>query len=108
MQTYVKGPYKKRPLEEKFYEKVEKTEGCWNWKGTINNVEGYGKMCHGHQIYAHRVSYEIHKGPIPPGLYIDHLCRNRSCVNPDHLEAVTQAENNIRGAKWRMSKCKPT
>lgn len=59
---------------------------------------GYGALSiFGQRVYAHRFSYELHVGPIPEGLVIDHLCRNRLCVNPDHLEPVTSQENVRRG-----------
>ncbi len=83
---------------EKFMIKVlPVTEsGCWLWTGCI--VKGYGQMGNNKKrVYAHRFSYEYHKGPIPDGLTIDHLCRVRCCVNPDHLEAVTNRENILRG-----------
>lgn len=84
--------------EQRFWAKVEKTEGCWNWVASRNN-KGYGHLGMGdRRVYAHRYSYELHKGAIPSGLHIDHLCRNRSCVNPDHLEPVTNRENVLRGA----------
>lgn len=71
--------------------------GCWLWERRING-NGYGAtMRRGRNFLAHRVSYEMHHGPIPPGLVIDHLCRNRRCVRPDHLRAVTLRENSLAG-----------
>jgi len=71
--------------------------GCWNWTGHVN-AAGYGKLCIDYKMRrAHRVTYELFKGAIPSGLVIDHLCRNRKCVNPDHLEAVPLKENVLRG-----------
>lgn len=66
--------------------------GCWEWVGDRTD-EGYGR-CAG--APAHRVAWLMFRGPIPDGLALDHLCRNVSCVNPDHLEPVTTAENNAR------------
>lgn len=70
--------------------------GCWVWlKGRLR--DGYGQCWLGKTRRAHRVSYERHRGPIPTGLTIDHLCRNRACINPDHLEVVPHQENVARG-----------
>jgi hypothetical protein len=66
--------------------------GCLNWSGK-KNADGYGKWGSG---VAHRKVYEIEKGAIPPGYWIDHLCRNRGCTNPDHLEAVPPRVNILR------------
>lgn len=75
----------------------EPNSGCWLWTGTIND-SGYGRFnVSDRRERAHRLLYEYLKGPIPEGLILDHLCRVRSCVNPDHLEPVTQGENVRRG-----------
>ena len=84
-------------LTKRFWRFVKKTDNCWLWLG-YKNLKGYGRMNEKRKTnYAHRFSYEIHKGKIPKGLVIDHLCRNTSCVNPDHLEVVTQRQNILRG-----------
>lgn len=87
----------------RFKSKLVCSDGCWSWAGSHFKATGYTifnmQMSDGvwRPTVAHRVSHEIFKGPIPDGLTIDHLCRNRGCVNPDHLEAVTQRANNLRG-----------
>jgi hypothetical protein len=85
-------------LEGEFWKRVEKTDGCWLWTGTIDKG-GYGILSGGInvKIRAHRFSYVLHVGAIPSGLALDHLCRVRNCVNPKHLEPVTIGENVRRG-----------
>ena len=71
---------------------------CWCWTANKLNEKGYARIEYrGRTTPAHRLSYEVHVGPIPTGLVIDHLCRNPCCVNPDHLEPVTVGENTRRG-----------
>lgn len=75
---------------------------CWEWVGAKIST-GYGSLTNGRggSVLAHRKSYEILVGPIPGGLTIDHLCRNRACINPAHMEPVTNAENTRRAAALR-------
>lgn len=76
--------------------------GCWIWQGSQNGV-GYGELRFGKvKKYAHRLMYELFNGPIPGGQQIDHLCRNRSCVNPMHLEAVSASVNVRRAMPYRI------
>ena len=87
---------------DRFWAKVEPAGFCWNWVGTVND-QGYGRfyitsgMTGRRTIAAHRFAYEDLVGPIPDGMLLDHLCRNRACVNPDHVEPVTSRENTVRG-----------
>jgi len=82
---------------ERFFAKVNKTDGCWEWTAGKDSW-GYGSFWwQGRNVGAHRWSYEYHNGAVPPGLQIDHLCRNRKCVRPDHLEAVDSETNMRRG-----------
>lgn len=81
----------------RFWAKVNKTNTCWLWTAGLNSM-GYGQFWHmGEHVMAHRFSYHIHKGKIPQGQVIDHLCKVPRCVNPDHMQAVTVFENTKRG-----------
>lgn len=86
-------------VEERFWSKVDRSAagGCWVW--TAATACGYGRFAvsHGQLVQAHRFAYELLVGPIPEGLELDHLCRNRACVNPAHLEPVTTRVNLLRG-----------
>lgn len=84
-------------LEQRFWSKVDATGSCWEWTGARSDT-GYGSF-HGPRgaSNAHRTSWVLLMGPIPKGLVLDHLCRNRLCVNPDHLEPVTEQVNIRRG-----------
>src|SRR6266849_5089721 len=78
--------------QERFWAKVHKTDTCWEWTGALWRGYGYFRTW-----IAHRVAYELLVGPIPPEKQVDHLCRNRGCVNPEHMELVTSYENILRG-----------
>lgn len=81
--------------------------GCWLWGGGL--TYGYGRFTlNGRRTHAHRASYELHVGPIPVGLTLDHLCRVRNCVNPAHLEPVTNGENVLRGVSVPASNARKT
>ncbi|MEU4016199.1 HNH endonuclease signature motif containing protein [Microbacterium sp. NPDC028030] len=86
-------------LAEVLNQGIQSRDGCWIWGGPISS-SGYGRIG---SLYTHRVSYEIHVGAIPEGLQIDHLCFEKLCANPDHLEAVTQ-EENLRRQRLRMTR----
>jgi len=81
-------------------------DGCWLWTRSKTR-SGYAQaIVDGKHTRMHRASYELHYGPIPDGMVIDHLCRVRHCVNPLHLEAVTHAENMKRGERATATHCK--
>lgn len=77
----------------RFFSRVKKTESCWVWVGPTSDGYGRFSLSKKLKVGAHRYSYELHKGPIQQGMVIDHLCRNRACVNPEHLSEKTNREN---------------
>lgn len=85
-------------LKERLKARIDKTpQGCWNYT-RAKSIKGYGKLSAWGKMYlAHRLSFIVFKGKIPKGKFLDHLCRNPSCINPDHLEVVSNRENILRG-----------
>jgi hypothetical protein len=86
--------------ESRFWKRLEKTETCWNWLGAPT-PKGYGNIVDeaGKTHAAHRFAYELLVGPIPDGMLVDHACRNKGCVNPNHLRLATNKQNleNLSG-----------
>lgn len=77
---------------------------CWDWIGRVSEKTGYGKkQWHGRTLLAHRWVWQMFFGDIPDGMVINHLCRNRKCVNPEHLEVTTQAGNCRAGAGTKLT-----
>jgi hypothetical protein len=97
----------KRPAIERWRDGFDVVGSCWIWRGA-RDAKGYARFRDdsGKKVAVHRFAYETKHGAIPAGLTVDHLCRNPSCCNPDHLEAVTNAENIRRGTQgqWQRSK----
>lgn len=83
-------------LPQNFWDKVEKTESCWFWRGKVD--DGYGRFyIKGHHYGVHQLSLRVLKNEeIIPGLVVDHTCHKRNCCNPDHLEQVTHSQNSRR------------
>lgn len=96
------------PLD-RFWHYTDKTDDCWLWVGLRDTTKGYPVFYYqGKLVRAHRWSYEQFVGPVPDGLEIDHTCRVRHCVNPDHLEPVTHAENMRRASPYIAAKRRKT
>lgn len=93
-------------LAERLWSRVRKTPACWLWTGRVE-TSGYGRIQAAgtrRRFFVHRLAYELLVGPIPVGMTIDHLCMERTCVNPAHMEVVTRAENTAR--MWRAKKAR--
>lgn len=104
--TYVRSLWSEPPcidnaptMHSRFWAKVRKdpSTGCWEWTAATSDGYGHFAVKKGDIRAAHRVAWEMLRGPVPDGLHIDHLCRNRACVNPDHMEPVSCRTNILRG-----------
>jgi hypothetical protein len=102
----------RKSIEQRFWDKVDKTDKCWFWSAATSH--GYGLFWNGERLVkAHNFAYSLTGNIITEGLELDHLCRNRSCVNPAHLEPVTRKENMRRGLllksqhdrRWKLTHC---
>lgn len=94
--TTVITPEQLEAVRVRFWARVFRGEVCWEWQGGRDS-NGYGQLWFNNKrAGAHRVAYLLERGPIPPGLVIDHLCHNRKCVRPDHLQLSTVAANSSR------------
>ena len=101
----MKGQFTEIPIEERFVQKIREPfdvhNECWEWIGSKTG-SGYGQIWRdGKHVAAHRVAYEMFVGPIPDGHAVDHLCRNRLCVRPDHLQAL---DHHTNWSQWNMEK----
>ena len=91
---------------EDFFKKADTSSTCWQWLGS-KYANGYGKLGKA-GIMAHRIAYELTRGHVPEDMCLDHLCKNRLCVNPDHLEIVTLVENVMRGESQHAKNARKT
>ena len=106
------GKWRNVSLRVRFENMVERTDTCWLWRGAITK-KGFGTMHVTSQprkvsAHAHRIAWELYRGPIPDGLTIDHLCRVKHCVNPAHMEPVTSSENTRRSDNPAMQNARAT
>ena len=94
-------PFRAKPIEERFWSFVKRGEPdeCWLWTGALQQPRGYGKLRVGRRgqsnVYAHRLAWAIMVGPIPPGYDVHHVCGNKRCCNPKHLQLIAR-EDHIR------------
>ncbi|WP_088256981.1 HNH endonuclease signature motif containing protein [Fimbriiglobus ruber] len=94
------------PFTERLISKIIRCKGtgCWIWQGASTTL-GYGQIWKkGKNILAHRAVFEMFKYAVPKGFELDHLCRNKSCVNPQHLEVVTHSENLLRAMRHKKAR----
>lgn len=105
---YRTGSAELKTTQDRFWSKVSKSSGCWEWVCGRYTLDGYGMFSIGHKtLSAHRYSYFLYHKYMPPrGMVIDHLCRNKVCVRPSHLEMVTSRENTVRGNTIKNKKSK--